>query len=133
MDLAAQVVELPPVRLVHAALIFEHAGLDRCLENALSLVGPNRVPVHGAPTAGRRRGEHRGHSVSPIQALKPHFSLIDPAQFGRTLEGRGFRLEFQTRRPLPEGKAFWMGISRRWRSPMTGMPLAACGNSPENM
>jgi len=30
----------PGVELVHAALIFEHAGTGRCLENAISLVSP---------------------------------------------------------------------------------------------
>ena len=38
VDLTEEQVELEPVHLVHAALIFEHAGIDRCLENAVSLV-----------------------------------------------------------------------------------------------
>ena len=40
LDLAEQDINVEPVQLVHAALIFEHAGVSRCLENALSLVVP---------------------------------------------------------------------------------------------
>src|SRR5579863_7561131 len=40
VDLAADRIALPPVELVHAALVFEHTGVDLCLENALSLVAP---------------------------------------------------------------------------------------------
>jgi hypothetical protein len=38
VDSAEDRIELEPVDLVRAALIFEHAGIDRCLENAVSLV-----------------------------------------------------------------------------------------------
>jgi hypothetical protein len=38
LDLAEQIVDVEPVHLVHAALIFEHAGIVRCLENAVRLV-----------------------------------------------------------------------------------------------
>jgi hypothetical protein len=31
---------LEPVQLVHAALVFEHAGVDDCLDNALSMIAP---------------------------------------------------------------------------------------------
>ena len=37
-DLADMPLSLTPVALVHAALLFEHTGLGRCLENALLLV-----------------------------------------------------------------------------------------------
>ena len=40
VDLAERRVDLEPVQLVHAALVFEHTGVGRCLENALSLVAP---------------------------------------------------------------------------------------------
>jgi threonine dehydrogenase-like Zn-dependent dehydrogenase len=38
VDLTGERVELERVHLVHAALVFEHTGIDRCLENAVSLV-----------------------------------------------------------------------------------------------
>src|SRR5208283_4273166 len=40
VDLGEQAVDLEPVQLVHAALVFEHAGVGLCLKNAVSLVAP---------------------------------------------------------------------------------------------
>src|SRR5437667_3575240 len=40
VDLATESVALEPLDLVHAAMVFEHAGVGRCLENALALVAP---------------------------------------------------------------------------------------------
>jgi hypothetical protein len=37
-DLSAFALDIPPVDLVHAALIFEHAGVGHCLDNAAKLV-----------------------------------------------------------------------------------------------
>src|SRR5512146_1962679 len=37
VNLSEQRIVLEPVQLVHAALIFEHAGVECCLENALAL------------------------------------------------------------------------------------------------
>ena len=37
-DLGADNLKLPRVNLVHAALIFEHVGLGRPLDNAVALV-----------------------------------------------------------------------------------------------
>ncbi|MCL5746520.1 MAG: class I SAM-dependent methyltransferase [Acidobacteria bacterium] len=109
-DLARQTLNLPPVRLVHVALVLEHAGLGQCLENALSLVdsGGHFSVVLQLPTE-----VEQGVGTSPyssIQALRRHFTLIDPAQFREALESRGFRLERQEKHSLASGKAFWMGI-----------------------
>jgi hypothetical protein len=38
LDLAEKIVDLEPVEIVHAALSFDHAGIVRCLENAVRLV-----------------------------------------------------------------------------------------------
>jgi hypothetical protein len=110
VDLAEQIVDLQPVQLVHAALVFEHAGTGRCLANALSLVGPSgalsvvlQLPSEieqGVGTSG----------FSSIQNLKSHFSLIDPTWLSETLKTRRFRLVHETRRSVPAGKGFWMGI-----------------------
>jgi len=110
-DLSGETLALAAVELVHAALIFEHAGLDRCLDNALALAVPGGALSAVLQLPGD--SESIAPSASPaIRALKPRFSLIDPARFRETLGARGFRLAYQTRRPLPEGKAFWMGIFR---------------------
>src|SRR6185369_2853176 len=37
-DLQHDLLDVEPVALVHAALVFEHAGTERCLDNAVSLV-----------------------------------------------------------------------------------------------
>jgi len=110
VDLSEQHVELEPVQLVHAALVFEHAGVDCCLENATSMVlpGGNLSVVLQLPT---ETGQTVGASqFSSIQNLKSHFSLISPAWLCESLAGRGFRLIHQTTRALPAGKGLWKGI-----------------------
>ncbi len=109
-DLAEIVVHLPPVQLVHAALVFEHAGVGRCLENALSLVAPG-----GALSAIVQLPSGTEEPVGPsrfpsIQNLRSHFSLIDRTRLCNTLEERRFRPTYQAHRPLPAGKGLWMGI-----------------------
>ena len=110
VDLSEQQVRLERVALVHAALVFEHAGVDCCLENALAMIaaGGNLSVVLQLPAES-------GHTVgaspfSSMQNLKSHFSLISPAWLRESLAGRGFRLVHQTTRALPGGKGFWMGI-----------------------
>jgi SAM-dependent methyltransferase len=109
-DLAEHDVPLPPVELVHAALIFEHAGTDRCLENAIDMVAPGGAlsVVLQLPSA-LAEGVGAG-SLPSIAALGPHFRLIDPDALRQQIEGRGFRLVRSGRRPLASGKAFWVGI-----------------------
>lgn len=111
-DLAEQRVDVEPVQLVHAALVFEHAGAGQCLENALSLVAPG-----GALSAVLQlpSGIEHGVSASPfpsMQRLKHDFSLIDPAWFRAALAQRGFHPTHEVQRPLPAGKGLWMGIFR---------------------
>ena len=110
LDLAVQHVDLEPVRLVHAALVLEHAGVGLCLENALSLVAPAgylsavlQLPSASDPTVG-------ASPFSSIQRLESPFSLIDPAWFRERLGERGFSLMRETRRSLVSGKGFWMGV-----------------------
>jgi len=109
-DLAETVVELEPVALVHAALIFEHAGLGRCLDNALSLVsrtGALSVVLQLPSTA---EPEVSVSGFPTIQRLASDFSLIDPKGFCENLRARGFQMINESRQPLKGGKAFWMGI-----------------------
>lgn len=109
-DLSKQRVELEPVQLVHAALIFEHAGTDHCLENAVSLLVPGgrlsvvlQLPTETGLTVGASQ-------FPSIERLEMHFSLISSASLRESLERRGFRLTYQATRTLPAGKGFWMGI-----------------------
>jgi hypothetical protein len=113
VDLAEQLVDLNPVQLVHAALLFEHAGVDRCLDNALSLVAPGGAfsAVLQLPSEVE---QGVGASQFPsMQKLKPGFSLIDPAWFCETLARNGFSVTHQARRSLPAGKGLWMGVFNR--------------------
>ncbi len=110
VNLSEQHVELEPVQLVHAALVFEHAGVDTCLENAISMIvsGGNLSVVLQLPTES---GQTIGASpFSSMQNLKSHFSLISPVWLRESLAARKFRLIHQTTRALPAGKSFWTGI-----------------------
>jgi len=109
-DLSEQAINLEPVQLVHAALIFEHAGIGRCLENAISMAAPDgNLSVVLQLPAGSGAREIASRFTS-IRELKSHFSLISPACFCQALEERGFRMTERTTRALPGCKGFWLGI-----------------------
>lgn len=109
-DLAEKPIEIPPVDLVHAALVFEHAGAGQCLDNAVALVAPGgRLSVVLQLPSETQAGVAPTGFAS-LQTLKETFQLIDPAWLTATLAPRGFQLETESRHPLPSGKAFWQGI-----------------------
>lgn len=112
-DLAAEALVIQPVQLVHAALLFEHAGTARCLDNALSLVAPGgscsivlQLPGQPGQDVGRT-------GIASIQKLACDFTLIDPGAMRQSLEERGFQLAHEQRIALPAGKGLWMGIFAR--------------------
>jgi hypothetical protein len=112
-DLDDMPLSQTPVALVHAALVFEHTGLGRCLENALCLVAPGgrfSVVLQLPSTAEQDVTPTR---YSSMQALRESFALIDVSQFCLKLEEKRFHLFHQERRSLPSGKAFWLGIFAR--------------------
>ena len=109
-DLTVDQIRIKPVDLVHAALIFEHAGTENALENAVSLVGrhgrlsvvlqlptPEQMPV--APTA-----------FESMQALRDHFAFVDRDRLHLSLEDRGFVPDTELTWPLRGNKAFWLGV-----------------------
>jgi hypothetical protein len=115
IDLAKQAVDVEPVQHVHAALVFEHAGVGRCLDNALSLVAhdgflsvvlqlPSEIEQGVSPS-----------EFSTVQNLKSRFSLINPQWLQKAIEQRKFRLDEQVQYLLPAGKRLWMGIFGRKR------------------
>ena len=112
-DLTAQHLGLGPVELVHAALLFEHTGLGRCLENAVTLVVPGgklsvvlQLPSKAEPDVAVTR-------FVSIQSLSNSFALIDVPLFCRILEKKGFRLIEQEQKSLTTGKEFWLGVFGR--------------------
>lgn len=112
-DLAQEALGPDPVQLCYAALIFEHAGLEVCLDNACSLVAPGgslavvlQLPA-GDPGQNISFGSHPS-----IESLRQHFELVAPSHLSAKLEKKGFQMVWQVQQPLPSGKAFWMGIFR---------------------
>jgi hypothetical protein len=118
VDLAAEPVDLEPLQLVHAALVFEHAGTDLCLENALSLVGPGGSLSTVLQLPSDFEQGVTASQFPSMQRLKDHFSLIDPMWFRETLAQRGLRLIHEARRSLVSGKGLWMGVFGRENSRM---------------
>ena len=112
-DLASESVNLPPLQLVHAAVVFEHAGLGRCLDAALSLVAPRGHLSVVLQMPGNAEQNVSETPYASIQALRRHFTPIDPARFCETLENRGFHLAIEATYPLQSGKVFWTGIFAR--------------------
>lgn len=116
VDLADQVPRFEPVQLVHAALVFEHAGTGRCMDNAVSLVAPSgalsvvlQLPSESAQPVG-------ASSFASLRTLGSHFSFISPIRLQQTLAERGLGLVREARHALPGGKGFWMGIFKRVRT-----------------
>ena len=115
VDLAKEQVELEPVRLVHAALIFEHAGIDRCLENAVSLVDGGGALSAVLQLPGQQAEQQVGPSkFLSMLTLKDNFTLVDPISLGRKLDRAGFRMVHELIRSVPAGKSLWMGVFERY-------------------
>jgi hypothetical protein len=112
-DLAERHLSLAPVELMHAALVFEHAGLGRCLDNALSMVAPGGKLSVVLQLQGEAEQDVTPTRYLSVQALRDCFALIDVSQFRRKLEEKGFYLFQPEQRSLPTGKAFWLGIFAR--------------------
>ena len=112
-DLTIDQIRITPVDLVHAALIFEHAGTEKALENAVSLVARHgrlsvvlQLPVaEQAPVAPS--------SFESMQALRGHFAFVDRDSLCVSLEDRGFVPETEATTRLPGNKAFWLGVFLR--------------------
>ena len=110
LDVAEREFSVAPVALVHAALIFEHVGLGRALENAGSLVAHGgRLSVVLQLPSEEEQGVASTNYPS-MQKLKQDFVLIDITEFQRVLEQKGFQLVEQETRSLPAGKALWLGV-----------------------
>lgn len=114
-DLRVAIKEsIEPVELVHAALIFEHAGTSHCLDTAVAMVAASgtlsvvlQLPAEGAAVV----------SDSPfrsIQGLSRDFQLVDRAWLRDRLTARGLRLCDEHTREVGSGKAFWLGMFRRF-------------------
>ncbi len=110
LDLSKETLRLEPVQLVHAALVFEHAGVGQTLDNALSLVAPGGTLSIVLQLPSQTEAGVSPTAFSTLQNLKPHFTLIDPQWLTVALASRGLKLKEQMEHPLPAGKALWLGI-----------------------
>jgi len=112
-DLEHDAIEIEPVSLVHAALVFEHAGTGRCLDSAVSLVVPggHLSVVLQIPTEGHAPITPSGYAS--IGTLADDFALVDPHRLRRLLAQQDLRLTHQSRLTLATGKAFWSGYFER--------------------
>jgi hypothetical protein len=112
-DLQHDRLELEPVALVHAALVFEHAGTGQCLDNAVSLVSGGghlsvvlQLPSDGQPVV-------TPSAFASMETLAGDFTFVDPHHLRRMLAQRELRLTHQSRLTLSSGKAFWSGYFER--------------------
>jgi hypothetical protein len=105
--------DIEPVSLVHAALVFEHAGTGHCLDHAVSLVagGGHLSVVLQLPSEAHEAVTPSG--FASMATLADDFAFVDPHQLRRLLAQRGLRLTHQARRTLSTGKAFWSGYFER--------------------
>jgi hypothetical protein len=112
VDLADVEVRLEAVDLVHAALVLEHAGVGRCLDNALGLVKPGGTFVAVLQLPSESAAGVASTGFDSLQKLAADFQLIDPAWLTAAVTRRGFALQAEKRRPVASGKALWMGMFR---------------------
>lgn len=102
--------DVAPVALVHAALIFEHVGLNLALANTLSLVAPGGTVSVVLQLPGESEQAVACTGYASMQTLKRDFALIAESEFQRLMTQQGFRLIEQKRQAVPAGKALWLGM-----------------------
>ena len=109
-DLKEPLPTISTVDLVHAALVFEHTGLDKALDNALALVSSNgyfsvilQLPSTEQPSVSPS-------SFPSMNPLKDLFTFIEPRNLQTALALKGLSLIEERTQSLEAGKAFWLGI-----------------------
>ena len=115
IDLERRTIDEEAVGLVHAALIFEHAGTGQCLRSAASLVAPGGHLAIVLQLPSPTQTDVSPTQFQTMQSLAGNFHLVDQAKLQETLESIGFRLRHETRCDLATGKAFWLAIFQRSR------------------
>lgn len=109
-DLTMQSVDVAPAALVHAALLFEHAGLGLTFENVLSLVAPGGILSVVLQLPSAEASDVATTKYTSLQSVKQQFALIDVAEFRLEMAARRFQPMHEDKRALPGGKAFWLGV-----------------------
>ncbi|MBL8216722.1 MAG: class I SAM-dependent methyltransferase [Bryobacterales bacterium] len=114
-DLQRELPVQEPVQMVHAALVFEHAGMDGCLRNAVDLVAGQRYLTVVLQLPSRSQAGVAPTGFASIQNLKENFRLIEPSEFCSVVSAMGLALVRERECALAGGKSFWMGIFRQGR------------------
>lgn len=99
-----------PFDLVHAALVFEHAGLEPCLSHAAALVAPS-----GCLSVVLQMPSATAEAIAPtpyasIRDLARDFQLIDPAALEASARPLGLVVESSRVMPVAAGKALWHAL-----------------------
>jgi len=110
VDLATERLQIPPVDLVHAAMVFEHTGIDLALTNALSLVAPGGALSVVLQLPSSAEADVAPTGFASIQSLRHHFALVNFDELRQIVEAKGFNPVVEEAKALPEGKGFWLGI-----------------------
>ncbi len=113
VDLESDPLPGAPVDLVHAALIFEHTGVDGPLDAACRLTAPGgflsvvlQRPSDTAPAVATT-------GVASLQGLAARFRHIDPDEMTLRLVSRGLVFVNSQSVPLASGKALWWSLFQR--------------------
>jgi hypothetical protein len=124
-DLGEGELGLPRVDLVHAALIFEHAGLDRALGNALSLLDPSGVLSVVLQLPSTSELGVAVTNYTSMQKVKQHFALIDSAELQRVLAKKDSDWTSRSSDHYPPVKRFGLVCLSR-RGDGHRMPSSTC-------
>jgi hypothetical protein len=112
-DLSLDTLDIDPVQLVHAALVFEHAGVERCLENAIALVTPDGLLSVVLQLPSDSEAPVGSSAFPSMHTLRDHFIFVDRSDLCTRLRDRGFEIAYETTRPVPAGKRLWLGVFQR--------------------
>ncbi len=113
LDLQTERASSSPTTLVHAALIFEHTGLEPALSNVLPLVEKDGKFSVVLQLPSQLEQDVSLTGFSSLQTLKQDFRLIDPDEFTQLMTQNDFHLFQKSCHSLPAGKALWWGLFER--------------------
>lgn len=114
-DLARERLQLEPVDLVHAALVFEHAGTELCLENALSLVASHGALSVVLQLPSRIDQAVGASNVASVSKFADHFRIVDPDNLSGRIIDAGFHQSMTSTKDVASGKAFWLAVFDKQR------------------
>jgi len=101
---------IEPVDLVHAALIFEHAGTDGCVETAVRLLRPDGYLSLVLQLPSATTAEVSPSGFDSIQLLRDDFSLVDRDVLVQRLCDQNLRLVDESTRMTGGSKTLWLGV-----------------------